>query len=31
MITAVEPLTEHWVRLTFAEVAVHEADLAPSS
>jgi hypothetical protein len=29
MITAVEPLTGHWVRLTFADGAVHEVDLAP--
>jgi hypothetical protein len=29
MVTAVEPLTGHWVRLTFADGAVHEVDLAP--
>jgi hypothetical protein len=27
-ITEVEPLTERWVRLTFADGAVHEIDLA---
>ncbi len=29
MITAVEPLAKRWVRLTFADGAVHEIDLAP--
>jgi hypothetical protein len=28
-ITTVEPLEERWVRLTFADGAVHEVDLAP--
>lgn len=29
IITKVEPLAERWVRLTFADGAVHEIDLAP--
>jgi Protein of unknown function (DUF2442) len=27
-VTDVEPLAQHWVRLTFADGAVHEIDLA---
>ena len=29
-ITKVEPLNDRWVRLTFADGAVHELDLAPA-
>jgi hypothetical protein len=28
-ITAVEPLPGHWLRLTFADGAIHEVDLDP--
>jgi hypothetical protein len=29
-VTAVEPLKQRWLRVTFADGAVHEVDLAPA-
>lgn len=29
-ITAAEPLDDHWLRLTFADGAVHDVDLGPT-